>query len=116
MNPSDPSPSNGLDPDVRQKIDAMVRQKRVVLFMKGNAMFPACGFSAKALTLLRAAGAKEIATFDVLKDEALRQGIKVYSSWPTIPQCYIDGRFIGGSDILTELAERGELAALVAGG
>jgi monothiol glutaredoxin len=103
--------------ELRKKIDGMVRAKRVVLFMKGNPMFPACGFSAKALAALKSAGAvpTEIATFDVLKDPELREGIKEYSSWPTIPQCYIDGAFIGGSDILGELLERGELAALIAG-
>jgi monothiol glutaredoxin len=101
--------------ELKQKIDEMVRGKRVVLFMKGNAMFPACGFSAKALAALKAAGATQIATYDVLKDPELREGIKEYSKWPTIPQCYIDGKFVGGADILAELEEQGELKKLVAG-
>jgi len=100
--------------ELRKRIDDMVRSKRVVLFMKGSAMFPMCGFSATAIQLLRQAGAKEIATFDVLKDPDLRAGIKEYSSWPTVPQAYIDGKFVGGSDILKELHDRGELVTLVA--
>jgi monothiol glutaredoxin len=100
--------------ELRKRIDDMVHAKRVVLFMKGSAMFPMCGFSAAAIQLLRQAGAKDIATFDVLKDPDLRAGIKEYSSWPTVPQAYIDGKFIGGSDILKELSDRGELAGLIA--
>jgi monothiol glutaredoxin len=99
--------------ELRKRIDDMVHSKRVVLFMKGSAMMPMCGFSAAAIQLLRQAGAKEIGTFDVLKDPDLRAGIKEYSSWPTIPQVYIDGKFVGGSDILREMHERGELAALI---
>jgi monothiol glutaredoxin len=101
--------------ELKARIDEMVNKKRVVLFMKGSAMMPMCGFSAAALHALRSAGAKEIATFDVLKDPELREGIKEYSSWPTIPQVYVDGKFIGGSDIVKEMQERGELAPLVAG-
>ena len=100
--------------ELKARIDEMVKKKRVVLFMKGSSMMPMCGFSAAALQALRAAGAKEIATFDVLKDPELREGIKEYSSWPTIPQVYVDGQFIGGSDIVKEMQERGELAQLVA--
>jgi monothiol glutaredoxin len=103
-----------MTPELKQKIDEMVRKKRVVVFMKGSQMMPMCGFSADALNTLKAAGAKEIATFDVLKDPELRQGIKDYSSWPTIPQVYIDGQFVGGSDIVKEMHGRGELAALIA--
>jgi monothiol glutaredoxin len=101
--------------ELRKRIDDMVHSKRVVLFMKGSAMMPMCGFSASALNSLRQAGAKEIATFDVLKDPDLRAGIKEYSSWPTVPQAYIDGKFVGGSDILKEMHERGELATLIQG-
>lgn len=104
-----------MNDDVKSRIDEMVKGHRVVLFMKGNALMPQCGFSASAVQSLRAAGAQEVATYDVLKDPDLRQGIKEYSNWPTIPQCYIDGKFVGGSDILRELQERGELAKLVAG-
>jgi monothiol glutaredoxin len=100
----------------KARIDEMVKSRRVVLFMKGSAMMPLCGFSQAALQALRAAGAgpRDLATFDVLKDPELRDAIKAYSSWPTIPQVYIDGRFIGGSDIVKEMAESGELAALLA--
>ena len=100
--------------ETKNKIEEMIRAKRVVVFMKGSAMMPACGFSAAALQALRQAGAKEIATHDVLRDPELREGIKVYSSWPTIPQVYIDGKFVGGSDIVRELHARGELAAMLA--
>ena len=103
-----------MNDELRKRIDDMVRAKRVVLFMKGSSMMPMCGFSASALTTLRQAGAKEIATFDVLKDAELRSGIKEYSSWPTVPQVYIDGKFVGGSDILKEMHDRGELAPLLA--
>jgi monothiol glutaredoxin len=101
--------------DIKKRIDELVKSHRVVLFMKGNALMPQCGFSASAVQTLRAAGAQEVATYDVLKDPELRQGIKDYSSWPTIPQCYIGGKFVGGSDILRELHERGELATLIGG-
>jgi monothiol glutaredoxin len=100
--------------ELRKRIDDMVHSKRVVLFMKGSSMMPMCGFSANALATLRQAGAKEIATFDVLKDADLRAGIKEYSNWPTVPQAYIAGKFVGGSDILKELHDRGELAGLIA--
>jgi monothiol glutaredoxin len=102
--------------ELKAKIDAMVKSKRVVLFMKGSTMMPMCGFSASALHLLRTAGAtpKDLATFDVLKDPDLRAGIKEYSSWPTIPQVFIDGKLVGGSDIVKELHESGELAAMLA--
>ena len=102
-----------MNDELRKRIDEMVHKKRVVMFMKGSQMMPMCGFSAAALQLLKQAGAKEIATFDVLKDAELRAGIKEYSSWPTVPQVYIDGKFVGGSDILKELHERGELATLL---
>ncbi len=102
--------------DLKARIDEMVRKKRVVLFMKGSAMMPMCGFSASALQTLRAAGARELATFDVLRDPELREGLKEYSSWPTIPQVYVDGKFVGGCDILKEMHDKGELAPLIAGG
>ncbi len=80
--------------------------------MKGNALFPQCGFSARALQLLQPYG--EVHTVDVLADPEIRQGIKDYTNWPTIPQIFINGEFVGGSDILMELAERGELKSLIA--
>lgn len=85
----------------------------IVLFMKGTAQFPQCGFSGKAIQLLKACGATQVATVNVLEDDAIRQGIKDFSQWPTIPQLYIKGEFIGGSDIMNELFESGELQTLV---
>lgn len=102
--------------DVRTKLDALVKSKRVVVFMKGSAMMPACGFSASALQTLKAAGAlpSEIATVDVLRDPDVRAGIKEYTTWPTIPQVFVGGEFVGGCDILKEMHDRGELAPLIA--
>jgi monothiol glutaredoxin len=95
--------------DVQQRIDDMVKSNRVMLFMKGTAQFPMCGFSGRAIQILKAAGATDIKTFNVLEDEAVRQGIKDYANWPTIPQLYINGEFVGGSDIMMEMYESGEL-------
>ncbi|MFG6465453.1 Grx4 family monothiol glutaredoxin [Roseateles sp. BYS87W] len=95
--------------DVQQRIDDLVKSNRVMLFMKGSAQFPMCGFSGRAIQILKAAGATEIKTFNVLEDEAVRQGIKEYANWPTIPQLYINGEFVGGSDIMMEMYESGEL-------
>ena len=100
--------------DVQQRIDDLVKQNRVMLFMKGNAQFPMCGFSGKAIQLLKASGAADLKTFNVLEDEEVRQGIKDYAQWPTIPQLYIDGEFVGGSDIMMELYQSGELQQLIA--
>jgi monothiol glutaredoxin len=101
--------------DLKSRIDRMVREKRVVIFMKGTPAMPMCGFSAAAVEALREAGVAEMAAHDVLRDAELREGIKEYSNWPTIPQVYIDGKFVGGSDILRDLARQGELRRLVAG-
>ncbi|MCY4743404.1 Grx4 family monothiol glutaredoxin [Pelomonas sp. UHG3] len=95
--------------DVQQRIDDLVKSNRVMLFMKGTAQFPMCGFSGRAIQILKAAGATDIKTFNVLEDEAVRQGIKDYANWPTIPQLYINGEFVGGSDIMMEMYESGEL-------
>ncbi len=100
--------------DVQQRIDELVKSHRVMLFMKGNAQFPMCGFSGRAIQILKAAGAKDVATFNVLEDEEVRQGIKDYAQWPTIPQLYVDGEFVGGSDIMMEMYESGELQQLLA--
>jgi monothiol glutaredoxin len=81
----------------------------VELFMKGNAQFPMCGFSGRAMQLLNACGVSDLKTVNVLEDEAIRQGIKQYANWPTIPQLYVDGEFVGGSDIMTEMYQSGEL-------
>ena len=100
--------------DVQQRIDQMVKGHQVMLFMKGTAQFPMCGFSGRAIQLLKASGATDLKTFNVLEDEEVRQGIKDYAQWPTIPQLYIKGEFVGGSDIMNEMYESGELAAALA--
>ncbi|MCE4552954.1 Grx4 family monothiol glutaredoxin [Pelomonas cellulosilytica] len=100
--------------DVQQRIDDLVKSNRVMLFMKGTAQFPMCGFSGRAIQILKAAGASDIKTFNVLEDEAVRQGIKDYANWPTIPQLYINGEFVGGSDIMMEMYESGELQQALA--
>ncbi|MDO8375850.1 MAG: Grx4 family monothiol glutaredoxin [Aquabacterium sp.] len=99
--------------DVQQRIDSIVKGGRVVLFMKGTAQFPQCGFSGRAIQVLKAAGATEIKTVNVLEDEEIRQGIKDYANWPTIPQLYVDGEFVGGSDIMMEMYQSGELQQMI---
>lgn len=94
---------------VQQRIDEIVKQNHVVLFMKGTRVFPQCGFSARAVEIFKACGIKQLKDVNVLADPELRQGIKDYSSWPTIPQVYVGGKFLGGSDILLEMYESGEL-------
>ena len=98
--------------NVQEKIKQQITENDIILYMKGNAELPMCGFSARAVNILKSCGAK-FATIDVLQDEAIRQGIKVYSNWPTIPQLYIKGEFVGGSDIIAEMHEAGELQALI---
>ena len=95
--------------DVQQQIDALVKGHRVVLFMKGTAQFPQCGFSGRAVQVLKACGVNDLTTVNVLEDDGIRQGIKDYANWPTIPQLYIDGEFLGGSDIMMEMYQSGEL-------
>lgn len=99
--------------DVQEWIKQTVTGNPVVLFMKGTAQFPQCGFSGRAIQLLKSSGAENIVTINVLEDAEVRQGIKEYSNWPTIPQLYVKGEFIGGSDILTEMYESGELQSLL---
>ena len=101
--------------DVQQRIDQLVKSNEVVLFMKGNASFPMCGFSGRAIQLLKASGVdtKTMTTVNVLDDADIRQGIKEYSNWPTIPQLYVKGEFVGGSDIMSEMYESGELSKLL---
>ena len=94
------------------RIDELVKSNDVVLFMKGTALFPQCGFSSRAVAILDRLGAK-YETVDVLQDPEIRQGIKAYSEWPTIPQLYVKGEFVGGSDIMMEMYESGELAQLM---
>ncbi len=93
---------------VEEQIKQTVGEHEVVLFMKGNANFPQCGFSGRAVQILQSLET-EFVTVDVLSNEAVRQGIKSYSNWPTIPQLYVKGEFLGGSDIMTEMYESGEL-------
>ena len=101
--------------DTQQRIDTLVKSSNVLLFMKGTASFPQCGFSGRAIQILKACGVdpKAVVTVNVLEDDAIRQGIKEYSQWPTIPQLYIKGEFIGGSDIMMEMYESGELQQMV---
>ncbi len=99
--------------DIQSWIKETVTQNPVVLFMKGTAQFPQCGFSGRAIQLLKSSGVDNIVTIDVLDDPEVRQGIKDYSSWPTVPQLYVKGEFVGGSDIMNEMYESGELQALV---
>jgi monothiol glutaredoxin len=98
--------------EIVTQIDEAVKKHPIVLFMKGTPVFPQCGFSAKAVQILESYG-KPIRTVDVLANPLVREAIKEYSRWPTIPQCFIAGQFVGGSDILAEMHESGELAALL---
>ena len=97
--------------DSQQRIDQLVKNNEIVLFMKGDASFPMCGFSGRAIQILKACGVepKGLQTVNVLEDDGIRQGIKECSSWPTIPQLYVRGEFVGGSDIMMEMYESGEL-------
>jgi monothiol glutaredoxin len=101
----------------QQRIDELVKGNDITLFMKGSASFPMCGFSGRAIQILKACGVdpKAVKTVNVLDDPEIRQGIKDYSSWPTIPQLYIKGEFVGGSDIMMEMYESGELQKVLAG-
>ena len=101
--------------DVQQRIDQIVKGHKVVLFMKGTAQFPMCGFSGRAVQVLKACGVNELTTVNVLEDEDIRQGIKDYANWPTIPQLYVNGEFVGGSDIMREMYQSGELQKLLEG-
>jgi monothiol glutaredoxin len=96
----------------QERIAEQIQNHKIMLYMKGTPQFPQCGFSGRAVQILQACGA-EFGSFDVLSDEEIRSGIKEYSNWPTIPQLYVDGKFIGGADIMTEMYQRGELQKLV---
>ena len=102
--------------DVQKTIDELVKGNRVMLFMKGTAQFPQCGFSGRAIQVLKACGMDDFATFNVLENDGVRQGIKDYANWPTIPQLYVNGEFVGGSDIVMEMYQSGELQQLLAKG
>jgi monothiol glutaredoxin len=99
--------------DVQTWIKDTVTQHPVVLFMKGTAQFPQCGFSGRAIQILKTCGVDNIVTVNVLEDQEIRQGIKEFSNWPTIPQLYVKGEFVGGSDIMNEMFESGELQTLL---
>lgn len=99
--------------DIQAWIKETVTQHSVVLFMKGTAQFPQCGFSGRAVQILNACGVQDIVIVNVLEDPEVRQGIKEFSNWPTIPQLYVKGEFIGGTDIMSEMFESGELQTLL---
>ncbi len=103
--------------DAQQRIDDLVKSNDILLFMKGSASFPMCGFSGRAIQVLKACGVdtKTVKTVNVLEDDGIRQGIKEYSQWPTIPQLYVNGEFVGGSDIMMEMYESGELQQVLTG-
>ena len=100
-----------MTPELKDRFDKEIKENKIVLYMKGNQLFPACGFSARAVAMLKPFG--KIHSVDVLTEPGVRDGIKEYSSWPTIPQVYINGKFVGGSDIVAELHERGELEQMI---
>ncbi len=101
-----------MDPTIKERIQTLVDNQRVVLFMKGNKLFPQCGFSARVVQILKELGT-DFKDVNVLTDQEIRQGIKEYSDWPTIPQLYVSGKFIGGCDIVSELHANGELEQLL---
>ncbi len=101
-----------MTPEIKERIDTLVEENKIMVFMKGNKLMPQCGFSNNVVQILNTLGVP-FETIDVLDDYEIRQGIKEYSNWPTIPQVYINGQFVGGSDILIELYNKGELQQLV---
>ena len=105
--------TDSVSDDVQARLQQLVTSNDVVLFMKGSPLFPQCGFSSRAIAILNHLGV-EFESVDVLQDQAVRQGIKAFSDWPTIPQLYVKGEFVGGSDIMMEMYESGELAELLA--
>ena len=101
--------------DAQQTIKEQVTGHQVVLYMKGTPQFPQCGFSANAIQMLKASGAQELFTVNVLENPDIRQGVKEYANWPTIPQLYVKGEFVGGSDIMKEMYQSGEVQKLLQG-
>jgi monothiol glutaredoxin len=99
--------------DVKERIHETVTGHPVVLYMKGTPQFPQCGFSSNAVQMLRACGVQQLHTVNVLEDNEVRQGIKEYANWPTIPQLYVNGEFVGGSDIMREMYQSGELQKIL---
>ena len=103
-----------MDDGTREKIQQIVDSNPVVLFMKGTRLFPRCGFSATVVEVLKRSGITDFQDVDVLKDPAIRQGIKEFTNWPTIPQLYVNGEFVGGCDIVRDMYEKGELEGVLA--
>ena len=101
-----------MTPELKERIDTLVEENKIMVFMKGNKLIPQCGFSNNVVQILNTLGVP-FETIDVLADQEIRQGIKEYSNWPTIPQVYLNGEFLGGSDILIEMYNKGELQQLV---
>jgi len=99
---------------LRSEIEKLVQSNPVMIFMKGTPDFPMCGFSARAVQVLKAAGATKLGGFDVLSDDPMWDALEDFSQWPTVPQIFIGGKFVGGCDIVTEMFERGELQPIVA--
>ena len=99
--------------DAKDFISKTVTDNPVVLFMKGTAQFPQCGFSGRAIQILRSCGITNLVTINVLEDDDVRQAIKDFSNWPTVPQLYVKGEFVGGSDIMTEMFQSGELQKML---
>lgn len=99
--------------DAKEFVQSTVTEHPVVLFMKGTAQFPQCGFSGRAIQILKACDVRNLVTVNVLEDEGVRQAIKDFANWPTIPQLYVSGQFVGGSDIMGEMFESGELQSLL---
>ena len=104
-----------LTPELKERLDGLVQQAPVVLFMKGSKNFPQCGFSATVVEVLKRAGVTDFATVNILQDQEVRQGMKDYSNWPTFPQLFVRGELVGGCDIVREMDANGELAQLLAG-
>ncbi len=94
--------------DIKSQIEELLKSSKVVLFMKGNAQMPQCGFSANSIAILKHLGV-QFKTFNILNDQEIRQGVKEFSNWPTYPQLYVNGKLIGGNDIITEMYQSGEL-------
>ncbi len=102
-----------MTPATKERIETLIKNNKIMVFMKGNKLMPQCGFSNNVVQILNVCGVP-YETFDVLTDEEIRQGIKEYSNWPTIPQVYVNGEFVGGSDILIELYQKGEIQEMLA--
>lgn len=99
--------------DVQEKIRSQVAENSIVLYMKGTPQFPQCGFSGATVQILKACDVENFTSVNVLADEEIREGIKIYSNWPTIPQLYIKGEFVGGADIVRDMHQQGELQKLI---